>query len=332
MSKLWGGKAAGTGTLASYWVIVANAASLGRGARSKCGKPVVAGEQRQRQLAGPVGAEVVEEAGVAVLDHRERLAVGPLAYERQDELVGDLLAVGPRRVVLLDRGGEVVDQRALAAREHLPGDLQPLPALVTVHGVVAPDRRAELADADLRELGRDLPQVTGRRLGRRVAPVEEGVPDDLGEPAPLRQLADGVGVLERGVDVAGAGETEQVQRPAARLHVVDQLGQHRVVVERARLDRLVDPHDVHVDDAPRAQVQVPDLAVPHLPHRQTDVVLGSSDQRPGPALVDPVEVRGARHPDGVSGLIGALAVAVEDDQDDAGGGAHAETLTFATAS
>src|SRR5437016_5397774 len=78
---------------------------------------------------------------------------------------------------------------ALAAREHLPGDLEAVPPLVAIHGVVAPHGRRELAHADLLQFGGDGPQGAGGRARRRVAPVEERVPGHLGEAAPLRELA-----------------------------------------------------------------------------------------------------------------------------------------------
>ena len=120
----------------------------------------------------------------------------------------------------------------------------------------------------------------------------------------------------------GLARPKRCSVPPRRLHAVDQLGQDGVGIERAGLDRLVDPHDVHVDDAPCAEVEVADLAVAHLAHRQPDIIFGCADQRPGRALVDAVEVRRACHPDGVSIFFSALAIAVEDDEDDARYGAH----------
>ena len=64
---------------------------------------------------------------------------------------------------------------------------------------------------------------------------------------------------------------------------------------------------------------MPDLAVPHLPDGEPHVVLRGADQRVGRGLIDAVEVRRAGHPDGISILVGALAVAIEDDQNHAGG-------------
>src|SRR6185369_4963558 len=156
-------------------------------------------------------------------------------------------------------------------------DLQALPALVAVHRVVAADRAGQAADADLLQLGGDVAQVAGGRLRRRVAPVEERVPHDAVEAAALGRLTHGVGVFQRGVDVARAGQPHEVQRPARALGGVDRLADDRVRVESAVLDAEVDADDVLVDDAPGAQVQVADLAVAHLSVGQADVVAGGAD-------------------------------------------------------
>ena len=55
--------------------------------------------------------------------------------------------------------------------------------------------------------------------------------------------------------------------PPRCLHVGAQLEQRRVLEERARLDRVVDAHDVLGDDAPGAEVEVADLGVAHLARR-----------------------------------------------------------------
>ena len=284
----------------------------------------VAGVERERQLARPVGAEVIEEAGVAVLDHGARAAVRSLAHQRHDELVRERLR---RRVAALDRVREVVDDRPFTARQHLPRDLQPVPALVAVHRVVAADRRHQLADADGGQALADVAQISRRRRGRRVAAVEEGVPGDARQAAPLGQLAHRVRVIQRRVHVARAGEAEQVQRAAARLRGLDRGDQRRVLVERSIGDRLVDAHDVLIDDAPGAEVEVPDLAVAHLPVRQADVVPGGADENVRVPLVEPGERRHARQSYGVAVGFGTLAESVEDDEDDAGHVAHPANLT-----
>ena len=276
--------------------------------------------QREGELARAIGAEIVEEAGVAVLDHGARAAVRPLAHQRHDELVGERLR---RLVAALDRVGEVVDPLAFTAGEHLPGDLQPVPALVAIHGVVTADRRHQLADADLLQPLAHLAQIAGRRGGRRIAPVQEGVPRDPIEAAPLGQLAHRVGVIQRGVHVARAGQPEQVQRAAARLGGLNRRDQPLILVERAVGDRLVDAHDVLIDDAARAQVEVSDLAVAHLPVGQPDVVARGADQHVRVALVQLGEGRHARQSDGVPVGFGALAETIQDDEDDARHGAHA---------
>jgi hypothetical protein len=84
-------------------------------------------------------------------------------------------------------------------------------------------------------------------------------------------------------------------------------------------DGDVDPRVVLVDDAPRADVEVPDFGVPHLAFRQADAKLRRIDgcvraRREQPA---PVRCVGAR--DRVVGSIVAATETVEDQQDDGAG-------------
>jgi len=77
---------------------------------------------------------------------------------------------------------------------------------------------------------------------------------------------------------------------------------------------VVDACDVLVDDAPRADVHVADLAVAHLSRRQTDVALGGIDAGVRPGAEQAVEVGGAGQRHGVVVARLATAEAVEDDQ------------------
>ena len=193
----------------------------------------VARVQRQRELARPVGAEVVEEAGVAVLDHRARLAVRrPCAASGiTNSSVSGLASPRSRARRRRPDRRPASPRRASASSRRSPA--APSACRDPSRSSGRPPTPARPTPISASSLA-DLAQVAGRRLGRRVAPVEERVPGDVREPAPLGQLADRVGVLERGVHVARAGQTEQVQRAAARLGGVDRRDQRRVVVERCR--------------------------------------------------------------------------------------------------
>ena len=55
--------------------------------------------------------------------------------------------------------------------------------------------------------------------------------------------------------------------------------QRRVLEELARRDHVVDARHVHVDHAPRADVQMPHFAIAHLAVRQSDVWARRMNQR-----------------------------------------------------
>ena len=102
---------------------------------------------------------------------------------------------------------------------------------------------------------------------------------------------------------------------AALLQRGDQLGQDRVLGERAVLDGVVDARQVGHGDAAGAEVHVADLGIAHLALGQADEALGGVDQALRAGRDQAVVVGRARVEDGVVGRIGAMAPAVEDAQD-----------------
>lgn len=67
---------------------------------------------------------------------------------------------------------------------------------------------------------------------------------------------------QRRMDAAIAAQSHQVQ--AMRARVSHQIEQHGDAKEFARGDHDVDARYIHVNDAPGADIQMPDLAVAHL--------------------------------------------------------------------
>ena len=114
---------------------------------------------------------------------------------------------------------------------------------------------------------------------------------------------------------AGRGEAQQMAGAAALLQRRDQLGQDRVLGERAVLDGVVDARQLGHGDAAGAQVHVADLGIAHLALGQADEALGGVDQALRAGRDQAIVVGRARIEDGVVGRIGAMAPAVEDAQD-----------------
>ena len=78
---------------------------------------------------------------------------------------------------------------------------------------------------------------------------------------------------------AVAYQAQQMQLPlASALHRAEQ---KLVLKKRAAAEGCIDPRDVHQDDAPGSNIQVPHFAVAHLPFRQPYGRPRSVDQRIG---------------------------------------------------
>ena len=132
-------------------------------------------EQRAKDLAHPVGAEVETQDAVAV---PHPLIVADRG--RDDELVERVVRVGVAHGV--DRSGEM---RAVGVHQGVVGLGHAVPALVAVHGVVA------AADGDDphadRQRIRQPRNIVRAGLRRRVPPVGKGVHHGR-HPGRLQQL------------------------------------------------------------------------------------------------------------------------------------------------
>ena len=160
----------------------------------------------------------------------------------------------------------------------------------------------------------DLAHVLNAAVGRRVAAIGEAVHADILHAFLLRHLQQRVKMRELRVDAALAREPQQMQAPRARvMHGGEQ--QDRIAKEIARLDHQVDPHHVHQQHPPRADVQVADFAVAHLAIRQSDEAAGGMDQRVRIFAQQFVVGGFARGGDGVALDGRGEAPAIEDGQD-----------------
>ncbi len=127
--------------------------------------------QRRGDLTHPVRPEVQPQHRVAGADPR-LVADG----RRLDELVGLAALIG--RLHGLWRGLGVMV--GAAVDEQVVGSLEAVPALVAVHREVPADDRADTAGAGPGHPLLHTRQEAGARVGRRVAPVGEGVHDQVG--------------------------------------------------------------------------------------------------------------------------------------------------------
>src|SRR5438477_1647905 len=125
----------------------------------------------------------------------------------------------------------------------------------------------------------------------------------------------GVQVLLRRMHASVRDQSDEMQRGASSLSVFHRLNEGVVAKELTGFDSMIDARGVHADYASRSDVQVPDLAVPHLPSFQTDVLAGCFDDCVGILLVPFIEMRGASKRNRIAFTLGGVTEPVENDQD-----------------
>ena len=245
-----------------------------RGGPAVRGCRVEAGERRDAQRVGElpraVGAEVDVDDRVTVVER----AVHAVDHGRREELVG--LAAG---VAGLDGRGR--RRGVLPHPEHdgVVAALDAVPALVAVHRpVAAADGRDAGIGVDGGEPRLEVPHEPEPRAGRRVAAVEQRMDAHGRDAEPRGELHERDEVAVVGVDAAGADQPDGVQ-PARLLRTLAGREERRPGEERAVGDRGVDPRQVLEDRAARAEVEVADLGVAHLPLGQPHGVLGRAQDR-----------------------------------------------------
>ncbi len=255
-------------------------------------------------LAHAVGAEVEAQDAVSGTDARL-----PADQRGLDELVG-LAALVSVAYCLLTTGGWNRSRPPATVHEHVVGALRSLPALVAVHRPVAADDRADAHSSGRVELG----QVVHAGMRQRVAPVGEGVQHDIRLGRQLAAERDQRAQMrKRGVHAAVGDKAEQMDTRS----VGESRAQDGVLGERAVRDRLVDAHQVLLDDRAGAKVQVADLGVAHLPFGQSHGRSAGGQRRVGELGPQLVEYRCASKRDGVAGTRLGQTPAVEHDQADA---------------
>ena len=228
--------------------------------------------------------------------------------KRHDELVGRAVVVR-----LLDARDCVFIGAALGlALDHRVESLfLPFPAAVAIHGVVAAGNAGQLA-AVLAHLLLQRGDIAGAAGGQRVTSVHKGVDEDLRDALLLGSFEQRVQVLLMRVDAAVGNQPEEMQLRHARL--LQGFDDGRVREEFAVGDQAVDAGDVHLHNAPGADVQVTHFAVAHLAIGQADEVIGGVQQGVGILPQQLVVRRLARQRDGVIFDLRSIAPAIQNGQ------------------
>ena len=148
------------------------------------------------QLTRAVRTEVEEDAGIAVLDGRDRLAV-LRDDNRNDELICHAVRIG-----ICHRLDCVVLLYALAICDCVIGLDDTVPVVVAVHRIVAAGDRRDLADAELVHLRLQLLDVLDTGIRRSITAVHEAVDIYLLEAVSLRELQQAEEMVLMAVDAA----------------------------------------------------------------------------------------------------------------------------------
>ena len=152
-------------------------------------------------------------------------------------------------------------------------------------------------------------------MRRDVATVGECVnPRPVGHPVALGQLEQREEVIDVRVDAALRDEAEQVHVAAPLPRPLERPDERRVLEDRAVPDGQVDPHQILEQDAARADREVADLGVAHLPGGQADCLTRGGEARVRVRRPEIVEDRRRGQLDGVPGAGWSEAPAVEDDE------------------
>ena len=159
-----------------------------------------------------------------------------------------------------------------------------------------------------------LLHIVHARGGGDVSPVEEGVDIRLGYAPPLRHFEQGKEMGDVAVDAAVGEQAPEVELLAVVARAVHGLDEGGIFEEVALLDRLGDLGEVLIDDAARADVEVPDLRVPHLPVGEPYGEPARAELGGGVGLSEFDDVFAAVHVDGIPYDEGVDAVAVHDDE------------------
>ena len=138
---------------------------------------------------------------------------------------------------------------------------------------------------------------------------------DGGHPVADPELDAGQQVPVEGVDPAGAQQPDQVEGPAGLPQAGAQLYQRGKLIEFTRLDALGDADQILGDHPAGADVEMADLAVPHLALGEADGEAAGVEQGAGKASPEPVPDRGGGQLDGVSFALAPVPPAVQNHQD-----------------
>jgi len=279
------------------------------GARLTAETAEVVSNESVGQLTGAVGAEVHKQYRITIPDERGRFSL----FDNQgwlDELVAFAALIGGLKPCRRSVGNKL----RLPQGQHIVHRLNPLPAVVPVHGVIATGDAGDCAFANVSKGFFDQLDGGLGAFGWRVATIEKAVQVDFVAAATGGQLDGGHQVVFMAVNAALGQEAENMHSAPRCFGLVDGVAIHRVGEKVAVGNGFVNTGEILVDHPPGAEGHMAHFGVAHLPLGQSNSEAGGGDQRFWLMRPQAVPHRGVGGVDGVEfgGVI--VSPAVEDDQ------------------
>ena len=222
--------------------------------------------QHDRQLLGAVVAVVEEDHQIVRADRADGLSVLVDMHDGLDELVRHALVIG-----FLHGSDHIRRMFADAVHQRVVSHLHALPAFVAVHGVVTADHRRHLA----RRCGHVLFEVGDESLAAvrvGVAAVHKAMHEGILDLILGGDVAELEKVLQRRVHAAVRHETHEMHVHAVLFGVFERGLHLGILHDRVVAAGAVDLHEVLIDDATGADIEVANLRIAHLSVGQTDVL------------------------------------------------------------
>ena len=264
--------------------------------------------QHDGQLLGAVVTVVEKDHHVVRADHADGLSVLVDAHERLDELIRHALVIR-----LLDGFDHVRRTFADAVDQRVVCDLHTLPALVAVHGVITADHRSDLARRGgevLFEVGDET--LAAARVG--VAAVHKAMHVGIVEAVGRRNVAQLEEVLQRRVYAAVRHQPHEVHVHTVLFGVFERCLHLRILHDRVVAAGAVDLHEILINHAAGADIEVSDLRVAHLSFGQADVLAVGAQLGVGIFLRHGRDIFGMHGRNHIGLVVMAVAPAVEDHQ------------------
>ncbi len=265
--------------------------------------------QRAGHLARTVGAEIHEHAHIAIVHARSFSARGRDRGRFHEFIILSACISSFQR-----RDGIRRHVFAFTLRNEIVRGLYALPALITVHRVIAADDGGNTARARLPAFVAHEFEGRAGAARRRIAAVEKRVHADLLEAGARRHFDHRRNLRFMAVHAARRHQAKDVQGGTVGERRINGLLQDGILEKLAAFNVRFDPRVVLVNHASRPNVQVPDLRIAHLRGGQADPFFRGIDGGMRIRFPEKIPVRFARLTDRVVGTFLTIAKTVEYDQ------------------